>query len=168
MGVGALGHKKCSGICLNQESNIGDIDFKKLRARAMRFACSCGYGGLAEDFAQEYCFAFWRGEHRSLVYQLANFLRAEYGRIDCNPARNRVNFGTVRLDENKMGKNEDPCDAIFLKEILALTKPSKRYFLQLWLNGYSLVEISKRFGYTRHRASQILSEIVRDVKKQLR
>src|SRR3990167_10461151 len=62
-------------------AHIDNSELKHLREMAIQFARKRYKCDLqtAEDFAQEYLTAVWRGETQNLLWQLANFFRRQRG-----------------------------------------------------------------------------------------
>lgn len=75
---------------MTQKKTYTDDEFRTMRRIAIGFAMkrTTFNEQTAEDFAQEYCLAVWRGKCKDMRVQLIDFLRKHFGRTDRKGSKN--------------------------------------------------------------------------------
>lgn len=98
--------KKPPPFVRKRPSCLENVDIEDLRRRAVSFALKRGYRHEAEDFAQEFLFARFKGRSSAMKHIFVDYLRNTYGRCDRFATPDELAKSTAlntmcSLDENR-------------------------------------------------------------------
>ena len=153
--------------------------YKDLYNRALTYARVQNYPSLAEDFAQEYCLAIFRGRKASIKHLFIDFLRKYFVDFHKQKENGVMKYNErawpVEFNENRLV--EKPGQRFFISAEDAerlykyyKTKPEKQkrrineIDVIFWtMLGYDRQEIADLYEVVSSRVSQILTELKKEM-----
>lgn len=144
-------------------NKLDNTKFKALRLKAIRYAkFRRASDELAQDFAQEYCLAVWKGQTDKLLYQWANFVRRELGRKG-----KRLVYFDPHIDTIVNVNFDRRLQIIEMRDCIAKLEDKKfRILLTLILHDVTQVQIAEIFGVHETRISQMYKKALAQLKRQ--
>lgn len=158
----------------NTDQDCSKKDWKKIRAKALNYARRRGANEVAEDFAQYYCIAIFRGRKTSLKNLFTDFMRSNFGdlrnEIGIQKAREKIEYKDLNGPYNCYADLAiepfiDWTSEEFFDETFDFLSEFDRALLRSYRDGKNCAEIGAQLDCSPTRVSQKFKIVKDKIKK---